>query len=420
MKSRARRGESGFALLFVFLLAAAIAISLYMEMPRVAFEARRAQEQLLIDRGEEYRRAIQLFFRKTKSYPPNLDALESFNNFRFLRRRYKDPMTGEDEWRVIHVGPGGVLTDSLVQKAPGQKEEEKKSQNTYIAELPSIGSSAGTGVSTVSGLPPRRASEGGGQIPLEMGNVSSPVGATDQTQQTGSQAQPGFVPFAGIPTPGQGAPGNPPGQPGQQQPIGIYPQLVPGQNPNTPSQQQFQPVMPVPGLPAPYTQPLPQQSRTGATPTAGGTLPFQQPASQGAFAQTGAAAGPQGSQQPNPAAALIQRLLTTPHPQGIGAVQQQGPIQQAGTGIAGVASKLEADSIKVYSDRSKYNEWEFVYDPRTDRMFARQAGSQQGTATPTQQTQQGTTPTAPGQAPQQPGMFPQLPSPGTPGRPKVQ
>ena len=46
-----RREESGFALLLIFVLAAVVAISLYFEMPRVAFESQRAREQLSIDRA---------------------------------------------------------------------------------------------------------------------------------------------------------------------------------------------------------------------------------------------------------------------------------------------------------------------------------------------------------------------------------
>src|SRR5579871_5887696 len=116
MNRRSGRGESGYALLLVFLMAACIAISLYMEMPRVAFESQRTKEQLLIDRGEQYKRAIQLFYRKNKRFPATMEELEKFQEIRFLRQRYKDPMTGKDEWRLIHVGPGGQLTDSLVQK----------------------------------------------------------------------------------------------------------------------------------------------------------------------------------------------------------------------------------------------------------------------------------------------------------------
>jgi hypothetical protein len=38
-----------------------------------------------------------------------------------------------------------------------------------------------------------------------------------------------------------------------------------------------------------------------------------------------------------------------------------------GGGIGGVASTLEAEGIKLYKERSKYNEWEFVYDPKEDK-----------------------------------------------------
>jgi hypothetical protein len=65
-----RNPESGYALLFVYMMAASLAIMLYMEIPRVAFEAQRDKEQLLIDRGEQYKRAIQLYVRKYNRFPP--------------------------------------------------------------------------------------------------------------------------------------------------------------------------------------------------------------------------------------------------------------------------------------------------------------------------------------------------------------
>src|ERR1700728_1613201 len=111
---RRRESESGFALLLVFVMAAAIGITLYMEVPRVAFESQRTKEQMAIDRGLQYERGIQLFYRKYQLYPQTLDDLETTKNIRFLRRRYKDPLTGKD-FRLLHVGPAGQLTDSLVQ-----------------------------------------------------------------------------------------------------------------------------------------------------------------------------------------------------------------------------------------------------------------------------------------------------------------
>src|SRR5712692_6039512 len=137
--ARPRNGESGVALLLVFAMAAAVAIMLYLELPRVAFEAQRNKEELLIERGGQYQRAIQLYFRKFKQYPATIEQLENTNNVRFLRRRYVDPLTGKDEWRLIHVGPGGVFTDSLTRKPKGGDKKDDY-RNNFITEGPAIGS----------------------------------------------------------------------------------------------------------------------------------------------------------------------------------------------------------------------------------------------------------------------------------------
>jgi hypothetical protein len=43
---------------------------------------------------------------------------------------------------------------------------------------------------------------------------------------------------------------------------------------------------------------------------------------------------------------------------------------QIGGGIAGVASESTGPAIKVYNERKRYNEWEFVYDQSKDRGLA--------------------------------------------------
>src|SRR5258707_1877497 len=94
---KAKAGEEGFVLLLIFAMAAAVGLMLYMELPRVSFEAQRNREQLLIERGEQYKRAIQLYFRKFKTYPASIEQLANTTNVRFLRLRYTDPLTGNNE-----------------------------------------------------------------------------------------------------------------------------------------------------------------------------------------------------------------------------------------------------------------------------------------------------------------------------------
>src|SRR3954447_19284306 len=147
-KPKHRNPEAGFALLLIYAMAAVVAITLFMELPRVAFEAQRDKEQLLIDRGEQYSRGVMLYVRKFNRYPADLDALQSTQNLRFLRRKYVDPMTGKDDWRIIHVGPGGVFTDSLLH-TPKTTDKDKSAPQTFITELQQVG---GNPVTTAEGV----------------------------------------------------------------------------------------------------------------------------------------------------------------------------------------------------------------------------------------------------------------------------
>jgi hypothetical protein len=135
-------------------MAAAIALMLYTQMPRVAFESERDKEQLLIDRGEQYKRAILLYYNDYKRFPGKIEDLESTNNHRYLRRRYVDPYTGKDEWRLVHTN-GMFLTDSLVQKPPANPANSPTGSSqaqTATAGLPAgFGSTPG---GTLAGAQP--------------------------------------------------------------------------------------------------------------------------------------------------------------------------------------------------------------------------------------------------------------------------
>jgi hypothetical protein len=113
------RRERGSALLIVFVFAAIVAIMLYREMPVAAFEARRQKEELLIDRGNEYKHAIKTYVKKMGQFPPTIDALENTNRMRFLRHKFDDPITGKNDWRLIHAGPNRIILDSKVPTVNG-------------------------------------------------------------------------------------------------------------------------------------------------------------------------------------------------------------------------------------------------------------------------------------------------------------
>ncbi len=111
-QSRAN-SEAGYILLAVLFLVALVLLSLAVAAPRIAKSIQRDRELELIHRGEQYKRAIKLYYRKFGSYPSSIEQLENTNNIRFLRKRYTDPMTGKDDWKIIHFGQAHVQTMGL-------------------------------------------------------------------------------------------------------------------------------------------------------------------------------------------------------------------------------------------------------------------------------------------------------------------
>jgi len=341
-RRKASHEEQRFALLFVFLLAASIAISFYIMLPHAAFESQRIHEQTLIDRGEQYKRAIQLFYRKFKKYPADLSALEDTNNLRFLRKRYKDPMTGADEWRLIHISSEGVLTDSLIQK-PDTKKDEGKSQNTFITEGPAVGTTIDTGSTVIPNWKRRRG-----------GTATDGSGQTDVAPMPGMEGQQGV---AGTGTGDQQTGTGATDSSGQQ---------TTGDSSTTASTSGDAnvqvPVDRIQGITLPAAQEL-QSQTTGST-----TNSASSQSTSGQQTATGSGQSSLSSQSSKPASSIISNMLTGASTNAAEASQRGSTTGETfGGGLAGVATKYEAESIKLYNERQKYQEWEFVYDYRNDR-----------------------------------------------------
>ena len=192
--------ESGFAILLVFALAAVIAISLYYELPRVMFERTRQREQLLIDRGEQYSLAVRRFYVKFGRWPAKMDDLENTNNIRCLRRQFKDPMTGEADWRIIHEA-AGVLTDSLVhpanQQAPGQSGTGGSQTFGTLTSSQPFGSSLSPSSSDAASDQPAPKAWGLLSRPSDRGPLGTAHGGVSAGNDTGQPA----LPDAGSPAP---------------------------------------------------------------------------------------------------------------------------------------------------------------------------------------------------------------------------
>lgn len=95
--------QRGYILLTLMLFVAFLGIAALAILPTVAFQARRDREEEMIHRGVQYSRAVRRYYKKFGRYPTRIEDLENTNNQRYLRRRYKDPITGKD-FKLLHVG----------------------------------------------------------------------------------------------------------------------------------------------------------------------------------------------------------------------------------------------------------------------------------------------------------------------------
>ena len=124
MGLRGQDGERGYAMAALLVTLAVMAILMSVAMPVWRQEARREKEADLVWRGEQYARAIALFRNKNQgNFPPSIDVLVTG---RYLRKKYKDPMTKDGEFQIMPVGaattPGSPAPGS---PAPGPQQPQQ-------------------------------------------------------------------------------------------------------------------------------------------------------------------------------------------------------------------------------------------------------------------------------------------------------
>ncbi len=110
--------QAGYILLVLLLFLTLVVIGLSRAMPTVLSQGQREKEEELLFRGNQYKHAIGLYFKKFGRYPMKMEDLLKTNDRAFLRKEFRDPMTRDGNWRIIRVGPLGQLIGSVHERNP--------------------------------------------------------------------------------------------------------------------------------------------------------------------------------------------------------------------------------------------------------------------------------------------------------------
>jgi type II secretory pathway pseudopilin PulG len=187
----------------------------------------RDREEELVFRGEQYARSIGLFQRKfAGAFPPSVEVLVQQ---RFLRRAYKDPVTGEDFQ---------ILYQNTAMSIPGQGRAPGAGQPGSGA----VGSARPGQVAEAPGLAPVPTGPGPG-LPGGSSATAGPrggiVGVTSKSSKASYRLYKGRSKYNEwqfvytqtsnqIGVPGQTRPGMPGGVPGSARPGGVPGSTRPG------------------------------------------------------------------------------------------------------------------------------------------------------------------------------------------------
>lgn len=107
----------GFTYLGLLFFIAIMSITLAMAAILWSFAQQRETERELLFVGNQFRRAIGLYYERTpgtvKRYPGRLEDLLQDNRYvttqRYLRQIYRNPVTGKADWGLVLAPDGGVM-----------------------------------------------------------------------------------------------------------------------------------------------------------------------------------------------------------------------------------------------------------------------------------------------------------------------
>jgi type II secretory pathway pseudopilin PulG len=119
--------QEGFTYMTLLLIFAVMGMGLAATGELWSRSAKREREKELLFVGAQYREAIALYYNRSpglgKRYPQALEDLLQDKRHptvqRYLRRLYRDPLTGKSEWGIVKAPEGGIMgVYSLATGAP--------------------------------------------------------------------------------------------------------------------------------------------------------------------------------------------------------------------------------------------------------------------------------------------------------------
>ena len=150
------RRESGSLLLAIMLMMVFMIIAATVAAPRVVQQMKRDREEEMIHRGTEYARAIKKFYKKNGRYPATLDDLDK-GQVKYLRKRYKDPLTKDGKWKLLNYGDIASIINTAGPGTPAAAMGTVGGSNaTPGSGFSSSGSPIGTGSGGSFGSQPQQ------------------------------------------------------------------------------------------------------------------------------------------------------------------------------------------------------------------------------------------------------------------------
>ena len=145
---RALRLGDGFAMGALLVSLFVMSLLMAMALPVWHHAAQREREAELIFRGEQYARAIALWQRQRPGSVPQ--DIETLIEERFLRKRYRDPVTNDGEFRILLQSDVATITTDQNTAVENTTEPASDQQPPNSGVVGQAGGVAGGIVGVVS------------------------------------------------------------------------------------------------------------------------------------------------------------------------------------------------------------------------------------------------------------------------------